>query len=156
MHEEGTGTEFAYTTFAEQQSIFLKVNGIGIIAIFDDAALSKHIFGMNFAKSHVEQPWYLTEAMEVFGHFTVINEFLEFRPSFGTWVDSERTRAELYANVPRIIRAYFDQKDDEHLSFRGRIMDRILLDIPVAPSDKRALRSGSASLLPGFGWNIGS
>jgi len=131
------------------------VDKIGIIAFFDDAAFSKRIFGMNFSKSNLKQSWYLTEALEVFGHLTVINEFLEFRPSFGTWVDSERTRAELYADVPRIMRAYFDQENDEHITFRGRIMDRIFRDISIASSDREALQTGSASLLPGFGWHTG-
>lgn len=155
MCEEGKGTEFAYSTFVEQQGIFLKVNKIGIIAFFDDAGFSKSIFGMNFSKPELVPPWYLTEALEVFGHLTVINEFLEFRPSFGTWVDSERTRAELYADVPRVMRAYFDQENDEHLTFRGRVLDRIFRDYPIAASDREVLRTGAASLLPGFGWHTG-
>lgn len=153
MHQERPVGNFSYVSFAQQQCIFLQFNDMGIFAFFDDAGLSRRIFELNFSKPDSSQPWYLAEALEVFGHLTVINEFLEFRPKFGTWVDESYSRAELYADVPRQLRTCFDEDIEAHVRFRGRVMERLFEDFPLYPSDKQLLFSGTASLLPSFGWN---
>lgn len=120
------GNSFDFTTIHETSTIMIRLGRVAIVAALNDSCGALSIFSDTLGDSMPERPLDILDIKEIFGHITLINEFLEERPQYFTLSNIATMRAHITVTLPsKGARCIYDRSNPEHLEMSRVVWNHV-------------------------------